>query len=75
MAGVAAQMISGRDIPVVTTQYVSDQLGVQNFPVGSSNTIRNSLLQYQQLLIQQARKNLRARFPEAVTFANVNYLG
>ena len=42
-------------------------------PIGSSNTIRNALLQYQQLLIQQARKDLRARFPEPVSFNSITY--
>ena len=67
MAGVAAQMMAGRDIPSATTDYITDQLSVSNFPVGSSNSVRNSLLQYQQLLVNQARKYLRAKYPEAVS--------
>ena len=67
MAGVAAQMLSGRDIPTATTDYISEQLAVSNYPVGSSNSIRNSLLQYQQLLVNQARKFLRAKYPESVS--------
>ena len=67
MAGVAAQMLAGRDIPAATTDYISDQLAVSNYPVGSSNSIRNSLLQYQQLLVNQARKFLRAKYPESVS--------
>ena len=67
MAGVAAQMISGRDIPTATTDYITEQLAVSNYPVGSSNAIRNSLLQYQQLLVNQARKFLRAKYPESVS--------
>ena len=72
MAGVAAQMMSGRDIPTATADYISDQLAVSNFPVGSASSIRNSLLQYQQLLITQARKYLRAKYPEAVEINGVN---
>jgi|TARA_B100000073_G_scaffold225477_1_gene187933 hypothetical protein len=67
MAGVAAQLLSGRDIPTATADYISDQLSVSAFPVGSASSIRNSLLQYQQLLINQARKHLRAKYPEAVS--------
>jgi hypothetical protein len=67
MAGVAAQMLAGRDIPSATTDYISQQLAVSNFPVGSANSVRNSLLQYQQLLMNQARKYLRAKYPEAVS--------
>jgi len=72
MAGVAAQMMSSRDIPTATADYITDQLAVSNFPVGSANSIRNSLLQYQQLLITQARKYLRAKYPEAVEINGVN---
>ena len=72
MAGVAAQLISGKDIPAATTDYITDQMAVSNFPVGSANSIRNSLLQYQQLLITQARKYLRAKYPESVEVNGVN---
>ncbi len=75
MAGVAAQMVAGKDIGTLDAKYLTDQLAVQNAPVGSSNQIRNSLLQYQQLLIQQARKDLRARFPEPVSMNSINYPG
>jgi len=73
MAGVAAQMIAGKDIPTATADFISEQIAVGNYPVGSSNSIRNSLLQYQQLLIQQARKDLRARYPEPVSLNSVVY--
>ena len=29
MAGVAAQMIAGRDIPTATADYITDQMAVQ----------------------------------------------
>tara|TARA_R100000742_G_C4279042_1_gene102731 strand:- start:2431 stop:3447 length:1017 start_codon:yes stop_codon:yes gene_type:complete len=67
MAGVTAQIISGRDIPMATQNYITESLQAAVYPVGSSTSIRNSLLQYQQILIQQARKNLRARYPESVS--------
>ena len=67
MVGVAAQMMAGRDIPAATADYITDQMAIQAFPVSSANSIRNSLLQYQQLLINQARKYLRAKYPEAVS--------
>jgi len=73
MAGVAAQLIAGKDIPAATTDYISDQLGVSNFPVGSASSIRNSLLAYQNVLIEQARKDLRARFPEPVALNSIVY--
>src|SRR5210317_405212 len=73
MAGVAAHMLSGRDIPTATTDYITDQLSVSNFPVDSATRIRNSLLAYQRALIQQARKDLRARYPEPVTINSISY--
>ena len=73
MAGVAAQMIAGKDIPTYTADYITDQMSVTNYPVNSSSNIRNSLLQYQQVLINQARKDLRARYPEPVSVNSVVY--
>ena len=73
MAGVADQLVAGRDIPTATTSYITDQLAVANYPVGSSNSVRNSLLQYQQLLLNQARKYLRAKYPEAVSVDGLVY--
>ena len=73
MAGVAAQMMAGRDIPTATSDYISDQLSTSNFPVDSATRIRNSLLAYQRALLQQARKDLRARYPEAVSINKVTY--
>jgi hypothetical protein len=73
MAGVAAQLVSGRDIPTATADYITDQMQVQNFPVDSATRLRNSLLQYQRVLLQQARKDLRARYPEPVTINSINY--
>ena len=73
MAGVAAQLIAGRDIPTATADYITDQMGTSNFPVNSASSIRNSLLQYQRALTQQARKDLRARYPEPVTINKIAY--
>ena len=73
MAGGAAHMIAGKDIKLVNASYITEQLEAASYPVGSSNTIRNSLLQYQQLLIQQARTNLRSKYPEPVQLNSINY--
>jgi len=73
MAGVAAQIIAGRDIPTATVENITQAMQIQNFPVNSATNIRNSLLSYQRVLIQQARKDLRARFPEPVTINKISY--
>ena len=71
MAGVAAQLMSGRDIPNATADYITDQMSIQNFPTGSASSIRNSLLQYRNLLIEQARKYLRSKYPEAISVNDI----
>ena len=73
MTGVAAHLVAGRDINLIDASYLTDQLEAAAYPVGSSNSIRNSLLQYQQLLIQQARTNLRSKYPEPVQLNSINY--
>ncbi len=73
MAGAAAQMLVGKDIKQINASYITDQISVQNAPVGSSNTISSSLLRYQQLLIQQARSNLRSKYPEPVQLNSILY--
>ncbi len=73
MAGVAAQVMAGRDIPTATSDYITDQMSTTNFPVNSAANIRSSLLRYQGDLIEQARKDLRARYPEPVSLNKVTY--
>ena len=73
MAGVAAQLIAGKDIKLVNATYITEQLEAAAYPVGSSNSISAGLLRYQQLLIQQARSNLRSKFPETVSLHGINY--
>ena len=73
MAGAAAQMLVGKDIKQINAAYITDQISVQNAPVGSSNSISSSLLRYQQLLIQQARSNLRSKYPEPVQLNSILY--
>jgi len=73
MAGVAAHMLSGRDIPAATTEFVTDQLGTANFPVGAASNIRNGLLSYQATLLEQAKKDLKARYPEPVALNQITY--
>jgi len=71
MAGVTAQLISGRDLPKATAEYITEQMAISNYPVGSSTSIRNSLLQYRSLLIEQARKYLRSKYPEAISVNDI----
>jgi|TARA_R100001129_G_scaffold66150_5_gene45186 hypothetical protein len=73
MAGAAAQMLSGRDIPAATADFITDQLAIGSYPVGASSNIRNGLLSYQQTLLDQAKKDLKARYPEPVALNQITY--
>jgi len=73
MTGVAAQLVAGKDIGKINTSYITEQLEAATYPVGSSNNIGQSLLRYQQLLIQQARSNLRSKYPEPVQLNSILY--
>ena len=73
MAGVAAHMLSGRDIPAATSEFITDQLGTANFPVGAASNIRSGLLSYQNTLLEQAKKDLKARYPEPVALNQITY--
>ncbi len=73
MTGVAAQLIAGKDISKLNASYITEQLEIGVNPIGSSNSIGSSLLRYQQLLIQQARSNLRSKYPEPVQLNNILY--
>ena len=73
MTGTAAQLIAGKDISKLNASYITEQLEASVSPIGSSNSIGNSLLRYQQLLIQQARSNLRSKYPEPVQLNSILY--
>jgi len=73
MTGVAAQLIAGKDITKLNASYITEQLETTVTPIGSSSNIGNSLLRYQQLLIQQARSNLRSKYPEPVQLNSILY--
>ena len=73
MTGTAAQLIAGKDISKLNASYITEQLEASVSPIGSSNSIGQSLLRYQQLLIQQARSNLRSKYPEPVQLNSILY--
>ena len=73
MTGAAAQLVVGKDITRLNTPYITEQLEAATSPVGSSNSISQSLLRYQQLLITQARSNLRSKYPEPVQLNSILY--
>jgi hypothetical protein len=66
VVGAAAQVIAGRDLDSVSQEFLSEQMRAQGYPVGSSSRIRNELLRYRELLLQEARRQLLAGQAETV---------
>jgi len=67
LAGAAAQVLAGRPFEAVTADFITEQLEQEGYPVGSSQNIRNGLLQLHSMMLRQARRDLRAsRVPPVV---------
>ena len=64
MTGVATQLIAG-DISKLNASYITEQLKT-SVVLQTVQATWKRLLRYQQLLIQQARSNLRSKYPEPV---------
>ena len=62
----AAQLLSGVDIDAVTQEYLTQQLRLERFPVRSGATISQSLIRYREYLMDQARKDFKAKYPVKV---------
>lgn len=60
VVGAAAQVLAGRELDAATTEYLTEQLEREGFPVGSAQRIRDGLLRYHGYLLDRARRNQRA---------------
>lgn len=60
VVGAAAQVLAGRDLDAVTSEFITEQLEREAFPTGSSQRIRDGLIRYHRFLLDQARRDLRA---------------
>lgn len=58
--GAAAQVVGGRSVEALTSEYVTGQLERETVPVGSSGNVIQSLLQLYSVWLDQANRNLRA---------------
>jgi hypothetical protein len=58
VAGIAAQMLAGRDIDHATQEFITEQLEAQGFPVGSGRRVLSGLITYRDYLIQKETKAL-----------------
>jgi hypothetical protein len=59
--GAAAQVIANEDIDRATVDYITQMMESEGFPAGAGANLRNSLLQYQDFLIQPLAAGLEAR--------------
>lgn len=66
MVGAAAQMLSVRELDAVNVEFVTEAMRSEGFPVGSATRLRESLLRYHALLLDQARNQLLGQYPESV---------
>lgn len=60
VVGAAAQVLAGREMDAASTEYLTEQLEREGFPVGSAQRIRDGLLRYHAYLLDRARRNQRA---------------
>lgn len=56
-----SHILSGRDVPSITQEFVTEAAELQGFPPGSGEQLRNSLIRYYNHLINQIRRRLRQR--------------
>lgn len=66
VAGAAADLMSGRDVPEVHTDWVGAVLKAENIPVGTRGEVSQRLAAYREYLITQAQKEMRAEYKAKV---------
>jgi hypothetical protein len=60
VVGAAAQVLAGRELDAASTEYLTEQLEREGFPVGSAQRIRDGLLRLHGYMLDRARRNQRA---------------
>jgi hypothetical protein len=75
MADVGAQLLSGVDIDATTQEVLTRQFRLDRFPVRSGITISQALIRYREYLIEQAYKDLKARYPVKIYQRPVHLFG
>jgi len=60
MAGAAADLMVGRDIPAVQTEWVGQVLQAENIRVGSRLSLSGGLAQYRDILIDRFSREMKA---------------
>lgn len=62
MAGAAADIFAGRDLPASHTDWVGAALQAENIPVGTRSSLARNLAAYKEYLVTQAAKEMRAEY-------------
>jgi hypothetical protein len=70
MAGSAADILVGRDIPAAHTEWVKNVLEAENVKVGTRMSISGGLRQYRNNLITEAMKEMKAEYRPKVMMRN-----
>lgn len=60
LAGAAADVLSGRDIPASQSEFIRATLEAENIRVGTRTTIAGGLARYRDLLIERAMNEMKA---------------
>lgn len=70
MAGAAADLMVGRDIPAAHTEWVKNVLEAENVKVGTRMSVAGGLRQYRNNLLMEAMKEMKAEYKPKVTMRN-----
>jgi hypothetical protein len=62
MAGAAADLFMGRDIPAAQTEWVKSVLEAESIPVGTRTSIAGTLRRYRTALLKDAMKEMSAEY-------------
>ncbi|GAG30296.1 unnamed protein product, partial [marine sediment metagenome] len=62
MAGTAADLMAGRDIPASETEWIKSVLEAENIRVGARMSIAGGLRQYRNMLLTDAMKEMKAEY-------------
>ena len=74
MAGAAADLMAGKDIPATHTEWVKSVLEAESIRVGTRISIAGGLRQYRNLLLEEATKEMDAEYPIQVEMMSASVI-
>jgi hypothetical protein len=66
IAGTAADLMSGRDLPAARTEWIKSVLEAESIPVGTRMSLAGALRQYRNILLKEAMKEMKAEYKPVV---------